>query len=86
MTTAALFEDKDKEKNQARKFELNDNVKRWLNDVVKLKQYESVFIENGIDSMEIVGLINKDHLKEMGITKIGHQIKILNAINCLNSL
>ena len=70
----------DKDKDDA---ELNEDVKRWLDDVVRLNEYESLFKLNGIDSMHIVKSLNKDHLKEMGITKIGHQIKLLNAIDSL---
>ena len=51
--------------------------------MVRLKEYESIFVSNGIDSMEIVKSLNKDYLKEMGITKIGHQIKLLNAVDAL---
>ena len=64
-------------------WQVHEDVKRWLNDVVRLKEYESIFVSNGIDSMEIVKSLNKDYLKEMGITKIGHQIKFLNAVDAL---
>eukprot|EP01084_Bolivina_argentea_P083689 151513_1 len=57
----------------------NDNVmdknkqdfKNWVQTILKLPQLYDVFVENGIETLNIAQLITKDELNEMGITKIG---------------
>ena len=62
---------------------LNEDVKKWLYEDVELNQYEKVFIMNGVDDMDIVKSLKEEHLNKMGISMIGHQIKILNSIELL---
>ena len=52
-------------------------VYKWLNETVGLPQYYDIFIENGFDDMEIISEMTVEHLKQIGIDKIGHQTKIL---------
>ena len=63
--------------------ELNEDVKKWLYEDAKLKQWEKVLMMNGIDSMDIVKSFTEHQLKSMDITMIGHQIKISNSIESL---
>eukprot|EP01084_Bolivina_argentea_P203086 346899_1 len=60
-----------------------EKLKMWLENKVKLKQYFNVFIESGIDDLETVCLLTKDSLKDMGIDKVGHQVKLLSNIKQL---
>eukprot|EP01084_Bolivina_argentea_P254958 428736_1 len=56
----------------------------WLTEVVKLPQYKKNLIKNGFDTFQIVQYIKKkSQLTEIGITKIGHQTQLLQAINNL---
>ena len=57
--------------------------KDWIEKDVGLGQYYELFVENGIESMKVVELLEERDLIDMGITKIGHQIKFLNAIDSL---
>merc|ERR1711971_300529 len=52
-------------------------LRAWLEDKVRLPKYFEVFVQNGIDDLSIVALLDKPTLESMGITAIGHQIKIL---------
>ena len=62
---------------------LNEDVRSWLCDVVGLEEYEQLFFKQRIDSMDIVKLLTIDYIKEMGISKVGHQIKLLSKIKLL---
>lgn len=44
-----------------------------------LSRYENNFIDGGFDDMEFLYDLTKDDLEAIGITKIGHQRKILMA-------
>eukprot|EP01083_Nonionella_stella_P055074 145358_1 len=48
----------------------------WLRDIVKLPQYIDVFVANDFN-LEIMELVQKDDLKQIGIMSVGHQIKII---------
>ena len=52
-------------------------VKQWLENVVRLPQYYDMFINHGFDDLEIVGDMTIDNLKQIGVNKLGHQIKII---------
>eukprot|EP01084_Bolivina_argentea_P227666 384527_1 len=63
--------------------EINE-LKSWLNNHVKLPQYYSLFIKNGIDNLDTVKLIGVKELDAMGIALIGHKLKILHHVEILN--
>eukprot|EP01083_Nonionella_stella_P045969 123136_1 len=58
-------------------------VKLWLENTVELREYYGLFIENGIVDLSTVALLNMETIKTMGIDKVGHQMKLLNAITKL---
>eukprot|EP01083_Nonionella_stella_P055244 145801_1 len=51
--------------------ESNTELRNWLTNVVKLPQYFDTFVSNDI-SLDIMGDITKEDLKDMGIKSIGH--------------
>ena len=61
----------------------NISFKDWLCDVAKCAEYYDMFINAGFDSMDEMDpqLVTHDVLKEVGIDKIGHRVKILKAID-----
>eukprot|EP00483_Globobulimina_turgida_P011186 UN11207 len=62
-----------------------DKLKKWLTDEVGLPSYYNIFIENGIEDLEVAKLITMETLKEMQITKIGHKMKIMQKVAALNA-
>eukprot|EP01083_Nonionella_stella_P006420 18627_1 len=56
----------------------HQKLKRWFDNDVKLPQYYDVFINNGIGDLSLAALIDKEVLKDLGITTIGHQMTILS--------
>jgi len=62
----------------------SDRVRFWLTTAVGLPEYSAVIVQNGFDTMAIVGTMTKADLVGMGITKIGHQRKILEEVAKLN--
>ena len=62
-----------------------EELREWLKDVVKLPQYFQVFIENGIEDLDTVAALDKDTLKQIGIDKVGHQLKILTNAKTIKS-
>eukprot|EP01083_Nonionella_stella_P271075 918241_1 len=53
----------------------------WLENEVKLPQYLSKFLTNGYDNLRAIKMItNESQLANIGITKLGHQMLILEAI------
>merc|ERR1719295_1231089 len=52
-------------------------IKAWLEEKVRLPDYFEVFLKNGIDDFSVIALLDKPTLNTIGITSIGHQIKIL---------
>ena len=59
-------------------------VKQWLEEEVKLGEYFRIFAEHGIDDLETVNELNNDLLKQIGIHKSGHRIKLVRYIKRLN--
>ncbi|KAM8877141.1 caskin-2 isoform 2-T2 [Synchiropus picturatus] len=57
----------------------------WLS-VIGLPQYERQLRENGYDSISIVRDITWEDLQEIGITKLGHQKKLMIAVKKLNDI
>ena len=58
----------------------------WLKNTVGLPTYHQLFINHGLDDMDLIKDVKERHLEKMGIDKIGHQIKILQEIRKLSSL
>ncbi len=58
-------------------------IEAWLSEI-GLPQYGEVFEENGID-LDILGDVTDEHLKEMGVSILGHRLKIAKAIAALSS-
>lgn len=55
----------------------------WLENL-QLGEYVDNFVSHDIRGRELLSLARRD-LKELGITKVGHVKRILQAINDLNS-
>ena len=54
------------------------SVADWLRQTVKLPQYVNNFLDYGYDGIDqLIGVINRDKLIEIGIDKIDHREKIL---------
>eukprot|EP01083_Nonionella_stella_P316312 1146337_1 len=62
---------------------IKQEVIEWLTDVVHLSQYLDIFKREAIEDLEIVKRLTMDTLTLMGITKIGHQLKILHQIDIM---
>lgn len=54
------------------------DIRKWLTGL-GLAQYADAFEENEI-SVELLGELDQDLLKEVGITTLGHRLKILKAV------
>ena len=59
--------------------------KKWMENEVKLPQYFELLIENGFEDMESMKDITMEHLREMGIDKMGHRIKLMKSIAALKA-
>eukprot|EP01083_Nonionella_stella_P018048 50485_1 len=46
-------------------------VHDWLRKMGKM-EYLNAFVENGFDDMNAIKLLTKDHLRQIGVTKLGH--------------
>ena len=57
-----------------------NKFKSWLLNEVGLPKYYETFIKNDIDRLSIVELVTMKELNEIGITSIGHRMKILDEI------
>lgn len=55
----------------------------WLKNL-QLAEYNDHFVSHDIRGRELLSLARRD-LKELGITKVGHVKRILQAINDLNN-
>ena len=56
-----------------------------LCDTVKLPQYYQMFIENGFNTMDnMLCISDRNVLQDIGINKIGHQMKIISDIKKLS--
>ncbi len=58
-----------------------DKLTKWLEDKVELPEYLELFIECGWDSLSTVRYMTDRHLQQMGITKMGHRVKIMKIIS-----
>src|ERR1700750_77804 len=55
----------------------------WLRSL-GLGKYEAVFRENEIDETVLPSL-TEEHLKQLGVTALGHRLKLLDAIAALRN-
>jgi class 3 adenylate cyclase len=55
----------------------------WLRSL-GLGRYEATFRENEIDETVLPSL-TEEHLKQLGVTALGHRVKLLDAIAALRS-
>ena len=55
----------------------------WLRSL-GLGKYEAAFRENEIDETVLPSL-TEEHLKQLGVTALGHRVKLLDAIAALRS-
>ncbi|XP_061411979.1 caskin-2-like isoform X5 [Lethenteron reissneri] len=73
------------------------NVQDWLPDyrpaglgewlaLIGLAQYHATLVENGYEKLEFVSEITWEDLHEIGITKLGHQKKLMLAVRRLSEL
>ena len=54
--------------------------KKWVVNTLKYPEYYELFVENGVDTLNVAKLLTKSELKAIGINKIGHQLKIMEEI------
>lgn len=59
-----------------------DNLPEWLS-AIGLSQYYLTLVQNGYDSIGFISDISTDDLQEIGITKLGHQKKLMLAVKLL---
>jgi hypothetical protein len=57
-----------------------EDVRELLIDL-QLDQYLTLLHDNGFDTLQSLKNLNKDVLVHLGIGRLGHQIKLLSAIN-----
>ena len=58
--------------------------RKWMENTLKLPEYTALFIENGIENLNVVRMLTVTELNQIGISKIGHRMQILRAISMLN--
>ena len=58
--------------------------RKWMENTLKLPEYTSLFIENGIENLNVVRMLTVTELNQIGISKIGHRMQILRGISILN--
>src|ERR1700727_2911802 len=56
----------------------------WLRSL-GLGKYEAAFRENEIDETVLPSLTEEHHLKQLGVTALGHRVKLLDAIAALRN-
>eukprot|EP01084_Bolivina_argentea_P024871 46304_1 len=60
-------------------------MQKWMTEVVKLPEYIDLFINNGLEDMNIIKDITMETLTVIGIQKIGHKMKIIKQVAKLNT-
>ena len=55
----------------------------WVENVLKLPEYYELFTENGVETYDVIKMFTIKELEMVGITKIGHKMKIMNEIQKL---
>ena len=59
-------------------------LKKWMENKVKLPQYFELLIDNGFEDMESLKNITMEHLREIGIDKIGHRLRLMKSVATLS--
>ena len=77
---------KDTKQNQERTEPEKLDLQTWLEHDVKLPQYVELLMDNGFEDMESMKYITMDHLREMGIEKMGHRLKLMKSVAKLKAL
>ena len=73
-TDDGLFVELNYSKKTAQSVADRQMVKEWLQCIVELPQYFDLFSENGYESIKFIKTMSdKSELREIGITKLGHQ-------------
>lgn len=57
-----------------------DDFCEWLIDDVRLSEYSTHFCLDGFDDMRVLQYVTDDILAEMGVSKKGHRILLLQSI------
>ena len=58
----------------------NQELLQWLRDTVELSQYFEVFRDHGFDDLESLKYMTIQTMDQIGITKIGHRLKLMDYI------
>ena len=58
-------------------------IRMWLENTVQLPQYYRLFIKHGYDDLECVSKLKLHDLKQMGISKVGDQTRIMECVEKL---
>ncbi|TSK87474.1 Caskin-1 [Bagarius yarrelli] len=61
------------------------NLGEWLN-MIGLSQYHQILVQNGYENIDFITDITWEDLQEIGITKLGHQKKLMLAVKKLAEL
>lgn len=62
-------------------------VRYWLERVVGCGEYYDMFMEHGLDDIDLVRTLSMEELDALGfVSKLGHRKKILRAIDQLNNI
>ncbi|XP_043940877.1 caskin-2 isoform X2 [Protopterus annectens] len=61
------------------------SLAEWLN-AIGMSQYHKKLSENGYDTVDLVSELTWEDLQEIGITKLGHQKKMMLAVKKLNDI
>uniref|UniRef100_A0A3B3DWQ5 CASK interacting protein 1 n=1 Tax=Oryzias melastigma TaxID=30732 RepID=A0A3B3DWQ5_ORYME len=62
-----------------------NNLEEWLS-AIGLSQYHQVLVQNGYENIDFITDITWEDLQEIGITKLGHQKKLMLAVKKLAEL
>ncbi|XP_078807260.1 caskin-1 isoform X18 [Oryzias latipes] len=62
-----------------------NNLEEWLS-AIGLSQYHQVLVQNGYENVDFITDITWEDLQEIGITKLGHQKKLMLAVKKLAEL
>merc|ERR1712176_236268 len=70
-------DDIETQQNENMKYRKKMELKDWLEHDLELSEYYQLFIDEGIDDLQTLKLLNYEQLKEIGVKKLGHRLKIL---------
>ena len=58
-------------------------LRAWLGQQVRLPEYWELFMDSGIEDLGTAALLSTDTIVQIGIDKVGHQLKIMNEVRKL---